>query len=149
MGAELLPLSPPFCTRHPVGKSWREAFAPGALGTSELDSAQRKQGYYSSLCSTICAQAGSISTCSHDVNQTLLQAQHGPRLCHPQSVHCDDPEDTSSFWTRHHSIGGKTAFSPKKIILREDIESLLKKNSDCTWDWSGSSVGFPQKSTSR
>lgn len=26
-----------------------------------------------------------------------------------------------------HSIGGKTAFSPKKIILREEIESLLNK----------------------
>ena len=38
-----------------------------------------------------------------------------------------------------HSVGGKTALSPKKIISREEIERLLKKNSDWTWDWSSSS----------
>ena len=75
------------------------------------------------------------------MNQTLLQAQHEPRLCHPQSVHCDDRQVVDLLLVvpglDTHSIGGKTAFGPKKIILREEIESLLKKNSDCTWDWSG------------
>lgn len=48
-----------------------------------------------------------------------------------------------------HSAGGKTALSPKKIISREEIENLLKKNSDWTADWSSRSENIPPTPASR